>query len=573
MAPGITLLQTITEALDGLGIATCILDQDDKTLLWNRSFIELFPEHAAEIHVGESYRSNLRRFYQSRLGSDEMHAIDQYIDGGIARHRTQQRPFTFEHRGIQLWAASVALPGIGRVRMWRPDTAEKRSTETMTALSGMTSLSIDTNTLFDYIVDGVMVTSPAGRIVWVNQPFIVMYNYKNRADATGITLEDAYRNAWTGQEQNEIATFERGLSKLIESQRFSGAPFEIPLPHDRCAMVTGQRNPDGNSYFIHVEITALKRHQQQLLLAEQKIRDSESLLKATLERMEQGIVMVNAQRVVEVCNRRALELLGLPAEFMNSRPTVDEVLEYQSSHNEFERTEGAVTNLIHEAGILDKPHRYDRKRPDGRVIEVDSVPIQGGGVLRTYTDITERKRQEEHIRHIARHDGLTSLVTRDVFLECLNEAILEAERGGQVFAVHYLDVDHFKPINDRHGHPVGDKALALLAARMRKVARDADVVARLGGDEFAILQLNIDRPDAALSLARRMLHGVGQPFTVEQHELQVGASIGIALYPESGSDAETLLRLADTAMYEAKSAGRNDVRIYHAREIKEEAVK
>jgi diguanylate cyclase (GGDEF)-like protein len=567
MGSGLSLLQTITEALDGLGIATCTFDEADNTLLWNRSFIELFPEHAADIHVGESYRSNLRRFYQCRLVDAEMSAIDQYIEDGVARHQAQQRPFTFEHRGVQLWAASVALPGIGRIRMWRPDIGEKQSSERMTALSGMTSVSIDTNSLFDHIVDGVMVTSPAGRIVWVNQPFTIMYNYRNRADATGITLEEAYRNAWSGQEQSELAAFERGLSKLAESQRFSGAPFEMPLPGDRCAMVTGQRNSDGNGYFIHVDITALKRQQQQLLLAEQKIRDSEELLKATLERMEQGIVMVNAQRVVEVCNRRAIELLGLPADLMNSRPTIDQVVEYQSSHNEFEHSPGEVTNLIHEAGILDKPHRYDRKRPDGRVIEMDSVPIPGGGVLRTYTDITERRRKEEHIRHIARHDGLTSLVTREVFLECLRDAILEAENGGLVFAVHYLDVDHFKPINDRHGHPVGDKALALLAVRMRRLARDADVVARLGGDEFAILQLNIDRPEAALSLARRMLDGIGQPFKVETHQLQVGVSIGIALYPEAGQDAETLLRVADTAMYEAKAAGRNDVRIYRASEI------
>jgi diguanylate cyclase (GGDEF)-like protein len=194
------------------------------------------------------------------------------------------------------------------------------------------------------------------------------------------------------------------------------------------------------------------------------------------------------------------------------------------------------------------------------------VPIIGGGVLRTYTDITERKRQEDHIRHVARHDGLTSLVTREVFLEYLEEAIRETVADGSVFAVHYLDFDRFKPVNDQYGHPVGDKALALLATRMRKLARDADVVARLGGDEFAILQFHVERHEAALGLARRMLGGVSQPFTIDTHDIQVGASIGIALYPGGGASADELLRNADAAMYAAKAAGRNCVRIFGAAE-------
>jgi diguanylate cyclase (GGDEF)-like protein len=565
MANGLSLLRAITETLDSLGIAACTFDEDDRALLWNRSFLEFFPEHAADIHVGEPYRANLRRFYAGRLAAGEMPSIEKYVEEGVARHRAQQRPFSFVHNGNTIWVSSVQLAGIGRMRVWKKDElASQLASELKGSGSSRNTVDappVDSNALFDHVADGVMVTDPLGHIVWVNRPFVLMYGYEGREAAIGATVEDAYRNAWDLERDSRQELYEHGLMRLQESKVFSGAPFELPLPQERCALVTGQRSPNGNAYFVHVDITALKLQQRQLLLAEDKVRQSEELLKVTLERMEQGIMMVNAERIVEVCNRRAVELLDLPPELMASRPTFEQVLEYQWATDEFVNTSEEVKEFVRAGGILDQAQRYDRKRPDGRVIEVHSVPIEGGGVLRTYTDITERKKHEEHIRHLARHDGLTSLVTREVFLECLSEAVRSAKEHEPTFAVHYIDLDRFKPINDEYGHLVGDKALTLLADRMRQLARDADVVARMGGDEFAILQYRVEDSDRALGLARRILEGLARPIEIMPHRLQVGASIGIALH-EPGTDADTILRNADTAMYAAKAAGRDCVRVF-----------
>ncbi|WP_394789376.1 diguanylate cyclase domain-containing protein [Rhodoferax sp.] len=163
---------------------------------------------------------------------------------------------------------------------------------------------------------------------------------------------------------------------------------------------------------------------------------------------------------------------------------------------------------------------------------------------------------------MARHDGLTGLANRDVFLETLSLAVEAAGRDGIGFAVHFIDIDEFKPINDGFGHAVGDKVLALIAERMRLIARDGDLVARMGGDEFAVLQCPVEHGDSALGLARRLLQAIDQPMEIESHQLQVGASIGIALYPAAGTDADTLLRNADAAMYSAKACGRDCVRIF-----------
>ncbi|HVQ03627.1 MAG TPA: PAS-domain containing protein [Burkholderiaceae bacterium] len=564
------LLATIAATLEGLGIGMCVFDDDDCTVLWNRIFLEFFPEHDGHVHVGEPYRENLRRYYQGRLNADEMPKIERYVEEGVARHRAQSRPFAFAHRGRYLRVSSLRLAGGGRIRIWIDESSKHPPVgDAVRPLSRPQEPFFSNADAFDHVPDGVAVAEPSGMLAWVNHAFVVMYGLPDWRAATGQTLVDVYQRVWEHARIEQHEPYERGLTVLAENMRFAGAPFEVPLPDGRWSRVIEQRGPQGSRVFAHVDITELKRQQRSLQQAEARARDSERLLaeksamlEATLERMDQGVVMVNAERTVEVCNRRAIELLGLPESMMTSRPSFESVLSHQWDQDEFRLTSEDILNFVRAGGILDRPHRYDRRRPDGRVIEVQSVPIDGGGVLRTYTDITERKRNEERMQHVARHDGLTSLVNRAVFLEHLAGATIPNLQSMARFAVHYIDLDRFKPVNDTYGHAAGDQVLTEIAARIRVLARDADIVARLGGDEFAVLQRGADRPENALGLAHRILQTIAQPIVIDGVSVHVGASIGVALFPADGETADALVRHADAAMYAAKASGRDAVKVY-----------
>jgi len=186
------------------------------------------------------------------------------------------------------------------------------------------------------------------------------------------------------------------------------------------------------------------------------------------------------------------------------------------------------------------------------------------GFLGIAYDITERKRREEYTQHVAHHDHLTGLPNRALLTDRLQLALLQAQRSRKPLALLMLDLDHFKRVNDTLGHHVGDELLVTVAKRLLTCVRGADTVARMGGDEFVVVLPEVSDVDAAERIARNILEAISQPVTIGSHELNVTPSIGISLYPRDGSDANTLLRNADTAMYRAKADGRRGISLFSA---------
>lgn len=193
--------------------------------------------------------------------------------------------------------------------------------------------------------------------------------------------------------------------------------------------------------------------------------------------------------------------------------------------------------------------------------EVRAYPSDYGlGVY--FNDITERKRSEERIKHIAYHDPLTNIPNRTLFKDRLEREIVRAKRNNQMLGVMFLDLDKFKEINDTLGHDVGDRMLQSVAKRLDGCLREGDTVARIGGDEFLLLLPEVDHKANITMVSDRIINSLKQPFNFNGHEFYITTSIGITICPEDGDEAEILLKNADTAMYYAKEKGRNNYQFY-----------
>jgi diguanylate cyclase (GGDEF)-like protein/PAS domain S-box-containing protein len=216
---------------------------------------------------------------------------------------------------------------------------------------------------------------------------------------------------------------------------------------------------------------------------------------------------------------------------------------------------------------------------DGHAIQVEywSQPIVVDGVIigaiATFFDISERKKMEEQIRHLALHDTLTSLPNRRLLIERISQAQLSSKRNHQHAALMFMDLDNFKPLNDTYGHEAGDKLLIEVANRLQKCVREVDTVARIGGDEFIVMLTELDvnealSKDEATKVAEKIRFDLSQPYLIEvmdergvisQVEHHCTASIGVTLFKGTVPNKEEIIRVADDAMYQAKSAGRNRV--------------
>lgn len=196
------------------------------------------------------------------------------------------------------------------------------------------------------------------------------------------------------------------------------------------------------------------------------------------------------------------------------------------------------------------------------LLEVSLYPAAAGGWAVTFDDVTARRTAEVHAAELARHDSLTGLPNRLLLRERLKEAVGRLQRTGEACAVLLIDLDRFKPVNDTLGHPMGDALLMKVADRLRSTVRPTDTVARIGGDEFVILQTGVREAADTQALARRIVDLVGRTYMVDGQLLSIGASVGVALAPNDGTEADKLLKNADLALYRAKLDGRATYRFF-----------
>ncbi|WP_188911041.1 bifunctional diguanylate cyclase/phosphodiesterase [Salinarimonas ramus] len=290
--------------------------------------------------------------------------------------------------------------------------------------------------------------------------------------------------------------------------------------------------------------------------AEAQITAQASLLRATLESMDQGLMMVDADGAIKVHNPRLLELLDLPHDLIRPGVTFSDVVRYQEQAGEMINYEADQPPWMRRRYELRRaPNIYERDRPNGATIEVRTVHREDGSAVRTYTDITQRRRAEHKLFNLAWYDQLTGLANRELFQSLLSASLTETSRT-QPVAVLLIDLDNFKDVNDTLGHSAGDKLLTEIGKRIAAACPASTTPARLSGDEFAVLLPGVDVAEAEF-VAKAILRGLKDAVCLDGQKFEQRASVGIAVAPYNGSTPEDLMVAADMALYAAKRAGRN----------------
>ncbi len=327
--------------------------------------------------------------------------------------------------------------------------------------------------------------------------------------------------------------------------------------------------PGGGGMATHEDITEreelnarLKKQYELGKEQEEALRIRNFQFDTAINNMSQGLCFFDSDHRLIVCNDRFVEMYDIAPERVSPGMSLVEIVDLRFEAGSFPamtrdeylqwRTNVAVSNEAKDSIVELK---------NGRTFKIRHRPMPGGGWVATHEDITEQRQSEVKIEYMAHHDALTDLANR-VLLNNRLEYALGRVSGGEMVAVHHLDLDQFKAVNDTFGHPCGDKLLRSVAERLRRLVGDSDTIARMGGDEFVIVQATISDPADATSLAQGVIDALSEPYEIDGQQAVIGVSIGISVGPGDGSNPDKLLRNADLALYRAKSDGRSTFRFF-----------
>jgi diguanylate cyclase (GGDEF)-like protein/PAS domain S-box-containing protein len=395
----------------------------------------------------------------------------------------------------------------------------------------------------EILPQGIVFLDSEGRYILWNQKYADIYKRSADLFRVGVRLEDTLRiGVARGDYPAAIGREEEWLAERLQLLYSPGQQHEQVLADGRCVLIEERRTSDGGVIGLRMDITAIKQREASFRL----LFEDNPVPMFVIRRDTRSIMAANAAALTHygfdrnVACAMVFDDLSAPSE-----------------------RGGADAKSTLSQGVETCRHRTAA----GKVIEVvtfsrfldyEGVPA----VLIAIIDITERKEAEARIAHMAHHDALTDMPNRVLLRERMAEALAQRTRNNKILGMLCLDLDNFKLVNDTLGHPIGDRLLQAVAERIQSVVRKGETAARLGGDEFAVLVPEASTPEEVSVLARRLIEVVGEPYKIDDTVVTVGTTVGIAVAPGDGEDADHLMRNADMALYRAKADGKGTYRFF-----------
>ncbi|HJU31408.1 MAG TPA: PAS-domain containing protein [Hyphomicrobiaceae bacterium] len=547
-------------AIDNMSQGLCLFDAEQRVVFANRRFSEVYKLDPEAFKPG----ATLREILAARAASAVYGDIDaqKFVADGVASFTQEVSQIVRLADGRFISVLRRPLPGGGVVSTHEDITERERLKERLEQQNEQLDAAMNN------MAQGLAMYDAEQRLVVCNDDFATMYGLTAEQVRPGTSVREIVearmaKGCYTTDNPAGL------VDKLVA--QFGKIQSEVHhLADGRIVNVSCRQIASGGHVITHQDITELQRlnarleQQHGLLLQhEETLRLRNMHLDAAVNNMVQGLAMFDADLRVVLANQRYIEIYGLKADQVAPGTTLQQILEYRigSGTGCGKTAEEMVRSMVARSnGRAD--NQYISTLTDGRHISVSIQRMADGGIVTTHQDITDQRRSEEKIVHMALHDALTDLPNRVLLNERLETALTRVQRGDDVVAVHLLDLDHFKTVNDTMGHPTGDKLLKMVTERLRAIVRETDTIARMGGDEFAVLQVGICQPADATALALRIITAVSAPYEIDGQQVVIGTSVGIAIGPDDGCSPEQLIRNSDLALYRAKDDGRGTYRFF-----------
>ncbi|MFN3852840.1 MAG: PAS-domain containing protein [Phreatobacter sp.] len=543
-------------ALNNMSHGLCMFDADERLIVCNDGYISIFRADPQVVKPGVTLRDIF--VHGIALGLYPGRTADDLVERrmGAIRRGESQCYDTQLGDGRTIEISTRPLADGGWIGIFEDVTERRRiEAERAAAITEAREKNLLMDATLDAMAQGLCVFDRDFRVIVMNRRYLEIYGLDPAFARPGVAMLDLIRHSVARNVHAEgycaEAIYADFVSRLIENKE--------PVLHRRLAdgrIIAVRIRPMADDGWVATFEDITEREQ-----AADQLREQHRRFDAALNNMAHGLAMLDEKLNLIVCNRRYLEMYRMSPDVVKPGASMLEIVRHSIAQGNY--TDISAEQLVEsyfqrlEAG----DYVSQRTLADGRVFSVVYQPMPHGGWVAIHEDITERRKVEQHIAHMAHHDALTGLPNRVLLRERMSEWLAQAAATGEPMAILCLDLDHFKSVNDTLGHPVGDQLLTVVAGRLGEAVGASGLIARLGGDEFAIL-LPGTTAQAAGALARRLVQLMAEPFVIDGHLLNTGLSIGIAMAPQDGASFDHLMKCGDLALYRAKAAGRGMYRFF-----------